>query len=81
MMFKKFLSTLTAIFLITTLTPFSYATNSYIPTILNKTIHETSIIPYADVIVYKFRVYNGKRQYRRWNQTRGYWVDSHWIDI
>jgi len=35
----------------------------------------------ADVIVKKYRVYNGKRQYRRWNETRGKWVDSEWIDI
>jgi len=33
----------------------------------------------ADVIVTKFRNYAGKLQYRRWNNTRGYWVDSYWI--
>ena len=27
------------------------------------------------------RAYNGKVQYRRWNQTRGYWVDKHWINL
>ena len=37
--------------------------------------------PCADVIVYKFRLYNGKQQYRRWNETRGYWVDPYWIDM
>ena len=35
----------------------------------------------ADVIVTKFRVLNGKVQYRRWNETRGYWVDPDWIDL
>ena len=35
----------------------------------------------ADVIVYKYRVNNGKYQYRRWNETRGYWVDPYWIDV
>lgn len=34
----------------------------------------------ADVIVYKWREYYGKIQYRRWNETRGYWVDPYWID-
>ncbi len=35
----------------------------------------------ADVIVTKFRIYGNMAQYRRWNQTRGYWVDPEWIDI
>lgn len=35
----------------------------------------------ADVIITKYRVHNGKQQYRRWNRTMGYWVDSSWIDI
>ena len=39
------------------------------------------ITPYADVIVVKVRYYNGKYQYRRWNETRGYWVDPEWIDM
>ena len=37
--------------------------------------------PYADVIVVKTRIYNGRRQYRRWNETRGYWVDANWINM
>ncbi len=41
---------------------------------------DDSIEPRADVIVTKFRYYEGKYQYRRWNQTRGYWVDPEWID-
>ena len=35
----------------------------------------------ADVIVTKFRLNKDKLQYRRWNQTRGYWVDKHWINL
>ena len=34
----------------------------------------------ADVIVTKFRWYEGRLQYRHWNETRGYWVDPYWID-
>lgn len=44
--------------------------------------NETStVMPCADVIVYKYRISNGVYQYRRWNQTQGYWVDPEWIDM
>lgn len=39
------------------------------------------IVPYADVIQVKYRMYNGKMQYRRWNATRKKWVDPFWIDL
>lgn len=35
----------------------------------------------ADVIVVKYRTFYGVEQYRRWNETRGYWVDSTWLNI
>lgn len=35
----------------------------------------------TDVIVKKYRVYNGRLQYRRWNQTKNRWVDAGWIDM
>lgn len=46
------------------------------------TIHNLnlSIQPRADKIVKKYRIYNGKRQYRRWNETKGCWVDNAWIN-
>ena len=34
-----------------------------------------------DQIVTKYRVHNGKKQYRRWNKTKRQWVDSKWIDL
>ena len=43
------------------------------------TISESS--PRADVIVVKFRIYNGVLQYRRWNETWGYWVDPYWKNV
>lgn len=43
--------------------------------------NDIGVAPCADEIVTKFRAYNGKVQYRRWNQTRGYWVDKHWINL
>ena len=39
------------------------------------------VAPCADEIVTKFRLNKDKLQYRRWNQTRGYWVDKHWINL
>lgn len=47
---------------------------------LQRTV-QTEIQPRADVIVTKYRVYNHKLQKRRWNETRGYWVDPYWITI
>lgn len=35
----------------------------------------------TDKIVIKYRVYNGKTQYRRWNATKQCWVDPKWIDM
>lgn len=32
-------------------------------------------------IVKKYRVHNGKVQYRRWNATTGKWVDPYWINV
>ena len=35
----------------------------------------------ADVIKKIFRLYDGVLQYRRWNETQGYWVDPDWINV
>ena len=43
--------------------------------------NDIGVAPYADEIVMKFRVHNNKVLYRRWNQTRGYWVDKDWITL
>ena len=42
---------------------------------------ESVIEPRADVIVVYYRVVSGVYQYRRWNETQGYWVDPDWIDM
>lgn len=34
-----------------------------------------------DRIEYKFRYYNGVLQYRRWNATKGYWIDATWLNV
>lgn len=44
-------------------------------------MEENEIVLYADSIIYKYRVANNRLQYRRWNETRNYWVDSEWIDV
>lgn len=35
----------------------------------------------SDTIETKYRYYNGHLQYRRWNATKGYWVDTHWTNL
>ena len=42
---------------------------------------DSTIMPTADVIEVKYRIKDGKLQYRRWNATRGYWVDSTWKNV
>ena len=42
---------------------------------------DVTISPRADVIVVKFRVYNVVLQFRRWNETWGYWVDPYWMNF
>lgn len=37
--------------------------------------------PRSDVIVTKFRILNDVIQYRRWNETKGVWVDNDWINL
>lgn len=39
-----------------------------------------SVVLRADKIVIKWRIYNGKNQYRRFNATKNQWVDPYWID-
>lgn len=49
-------------------------------TIVTQSVENGRVIaPMADKIVTKFRIYNGKHQYRHWNETRGYWVEPDWI--
>ena len=42
-----------------------------------KNIQEKS----TDVIVWKYRVWNGKKQKRRWNVTKSRWEDPAWKDV
>ena len=44
-------------------------------------LNQKTATPYADVIVWKYRNYNGVVQKRRWNQTKGVWVDPAWIPV
>lgn len=76
---KLLFCALGAMVIMVTAVPTAFAANiSQIPTPQNSA---STITPYADVIVYQYRIYNGKYQYRRWNETRGYWVDSKWLDV
>ena len=45
-------------------------------------VEAAEIEPRADVIYWRFRTLDdGTIQKRRWNATRGYWVDPDWIDV
>lgn len=45
-------------------------------------VEAAEIEPRADVVYWRYRVLSdGTIQKRRWNETRGYWVDPHWIDV
>ena len=47
---------------------------------INPSVVVEQNVPRADVIVTYHRVHNGQLQIRKWNETRGYWVDE-WTDI
>ncbi len=71
---KRILCTLGAALIMATSIPNAFAANlPPAPT----SCGESEIAPYADVIIYRYRIANGKKQYRRWNETRGYWVDPY----
>ena len=40
-----------------------------------------SISPRGDLIEIRYRVHNGKIQYRHWNLTQNCWVEDDWIDM
>ena len=45
-------------------------------------VEAAEIEPLADVVYWIFRTLaDGTVQKRRWNATRGYWVDPHWITV
>ena len=75
---KRILCALSAALIMATSIPAAFAAN--VPPVPTSG-GEREIVPYADVIVYKYRIVNGRKQYRRWNETRGYWVDPYWLDI
>ena len=78
---KKDLFILAMVALIMATIPTGYAANSSsaLMSTYSSIGSENNITPCADVIVYKYRLLNGEQQYRRWNETRGYWVDPYWL--
>lgn len=45
-------------------------------------VEAAEIEPRADVVYWIYRTLDdGTIQKRRWNATRGYWVDPDWIDV
>lgn len=45
-------------------------------------VQAAEVTPRADVIYWRYRILSsGTVQKRRWNETKGYWVDPHWITV
>ena len=44
-------------------------------------VDDDNISTCEDQIRIVYRINNGRRQKRRWNQTQGEWVDKKWIDL
>lgn len=79
---RKLLCTISAAVLLASSAPAACAVDVIAQTpVAQTTASVTEITPRADVIIYKTRIYQGREQYRRWNETRGYWVDPDWIDL
>jgi hypothetical protein len=78
---KKIISLLFAAVLTLTLSSTTAFAINEEPPVFFQSESEIVITPYADVIVKAYRSNNGVIQYRRWNQTRGYWVDPYWINL
>lgn len=81
---KKLL--ISSLFFITMLAPSTVKGAAPCPPVsaMSDSISTYSISTYSadeDVIVYKFRTYNGRTQYRRWNETKQKWVDPYWINF
>lgn len=69
---RLFLSGIIIVFCLTSTYPVPVISPSYVEAAVVQSL--------GDKIVTKYRFYKGKRQYRRWNDTKNVWVDSHWID-
>ena len=53
-----------------------------VPTVVEVTASAEQMEPRADIIETVYRVTpDGRLQYRRWNSTRGYWVDPDWLYV
>lgn len=51
------------------------------PSVVSASADSTQVSVRKKSIVKKYRTYNGRLQYRRWDEANRVWVDSKWIDI
>lgn len=59
----------------------SASANDNPPVILQADNNNEISINTSDIIEYKYRVNSqGQLQYRRWNATKGYWIDATWLN-
>lgn len=61
----------------------SYAAEQAVNAAVPASVESGAQILSTDQIITKYRVNTttGKTQYRRWNATKGYWVDPYWINL
>ncbi len=50
--------------------------------VIEKKAYSTNVVEIkAEEFIWKYRLYNGKKQKRLWSATRNRWVTDHWIDV
>lgn len=56
-------------------------------TLFNEPVYAKEVPQYdietraQDTILVRYRVYQGRTQYRRWNESRKIWVDPYWRNV
>ncbi len=78
--YKRIILNLTVLFTALSIMP-TYLTIIQSPVKVEAAV-ESTVEPCADVIYWRFReLSDGTIQKRRWNETRGCWMDPYWINV
>lgn len=80
---KKFLAIIALLSILMSvgaLPAFAAQADETLPGVTYEVSEESEVEPRADVIVWRYRTYNGVLQKRRWNETKQTWYDPYWIN-
>lgn len=77
---KNFSRKLSYFFIYTLILNTAVFNTTVFPEISTFELSNTQVESHADKIVWKYRIHNGKRQKRRWNDSTKTWIDPAWID-